>query len=197
MVMVIQTWIELINTGVLTITAGIIVWYTVETYKLRREAIRQNELQLRPYLVPSFPETHDGYHLELRNIGKGTATNIRIDIPSINFTDVQVRWKYDVTSLDWLEAGSQAEARLWHNGQPALMNILLVPQVNRFQQIDEDGRRQMGTPWILKILFDDIEGARYLLEFDVTPTERAESSNVVARPIRKVARDFIFPTETC
>ena len=190
--MVIQIWIELINTGVLTITAAIIAWYTWETYKLRREMVRQNELQLRPYLVPSFPETREGYKLEVKNIGSGTATNIRIDIPQINFTDVEVQWKYEVTPLDSLESGVNAEAKLWHNGHPTLMNILLVPQANRFQLIDADGSRQFGVPWILRLLFDDVEGARYLLEFDITPTERPESSNVIARPIRRVAADFAF-----
>lgn len=188
--------IQIINTGVLTITAGIIAWYTVETYRLRREMVRQNEISLRPYLVPSFPETREGYKLELKNIGRGTATNIRIDIPPLNFADVEVQWKYDVTPVDWLESGATAEGKLWHNGRASLMNILLVPQVNRFQEIDADGQRQMGVPWVLRLLFDDVEGGRYLLEFDITPTERPESSNVIARPIRRMAADFGFEHQT-
>jgi hypothetical protein len=174
-----MSWIEVINTVVLFVTAVIIAWYTVETYKLRRETVRQNEINLRPYLVPSFPETREGYKLEVKNIGNGTATNIRINIPPMNFTDVQVQWKYEVTPLDWLESGSSIEAKLWHNGQLSMMNILLVPQANRFQLIEADGPRQMGVPWVLRLLFDDVEGARYLLEFDITPTERPESKHNV------------------
>ena len=39
-----------LNLGVLFATGAIIAWYTVETYKLRREAQLQTELQVRPFL---------------------------------------------------------------------------------------------------------------------------------------------------
>lgn len=197
MIMSIQIWIQIINTGVLTITAAIIAWYTVETFRLRREAIRQNELQLRPYLMPSFPEIQEGYKLELKNIGKGTATNIRIEIPSIDLTDPEVQWKYEVTRVDSLESGLDTQPKLWCNGRPTKsINILHAPQINTFQLSDANGDRQMGTPWTLKILFDDVEGGRYLQEFDVMPSARPESSNVIARPIRRVASDFRFQQQT-
>ena len=187
------SWIEIINTIVLAVTAGIIAWYTVETHRLRRETVRQNELQLRPYLVPSFSEHQDGYKLALKNVGRGTATKICIDSVVINLTDPVVQWKYEFSTIDWLECGLSGDPKVWCNGRATnSINILHAPQVNRFQISDANGDRQGGSPWTLRVLFDDVEGGRYLQEFDITPSERPEPSNILARPIRRMPPDFGF-----
>jgi hypothetical protein len=56
-------------------TAGVVGFYTFETYKLRREAQRQTELQLRPFVI--FEPT-EGKDLCVRNIGNNTALNVRV-----------------------------------------------------------------------------------------------------------------------
>ena len=65
-----------VQTIVLIITAGSVCWYTWETAKLRREMVRQNEIALRPVLVPEFGRS--AQELVLRNIGVGAALNVRI-----------------------------------------------------------------------------------------------------------------------
>src|SRR2546428_6591873 len=69
---------------VLTVTAGVIAWYTVETYRLRREAQLQTELQNRP--IVSLSRSGDGIVAKyyLTNIGRGVARSIRIQDTVVN-----------------------------------------------------------------------------------------------------------------
>ena len=63
-----QVWI-------LFVTAGVVTFYTSETYRLRREAQTQTELQLRPFVI--FEPT-DGRDFAVRNIGNNTALNVKV-----------------------------------------------------------------------------------------------------------------------
>src|SRR5436309_10946972 len=72
-------WLNLI---VLTATGASIVWYTIETYKLRREAQTQTELQIRPFLSLVF-EISDR-SLLLYNFGRGVARTIRVQDTSLS-----------------------------------------------------------------------------------------------------------------
>src|SRR6266849_3490200 len=56
-------------------TASVIGWYTIETYKLRREAQTQTELQLRPVVIF---EPGEGNDFCVRNIGNNTALNVKV-----------------------------------------------------------------------------------------------------------------------
>src|SRR2546428_9565695 len=73
-----------LNLLVLTVTAGVIAWYTVETYRLRREAQLQTELQNRP--IVSLSRSGDGIVAKyyLTNIGRGVARSIRIQDTVVN-----------------------------------------------------------------------------------------------------------------
>jgi len=59
----------------LLITAGVVTFYASETYRLRRDAQTQTELQLRPFVI--FEPT-DGTDFAVRNIGNNTALNVRV-----------------------------------------------------------------------------------------------------------------------
>jgi len=174
-----MSWIEIINTVVLAITAAIIAWYTVETYRLRRETVRQNELQLRPYVVPTFSAKRDGYKLELKNIGKGTATNVHLDTLSIDLGGSEEQWRAKFSSVDYIEPGSKTEPGMSSNRLPKFLSTMLVPS-------------DSAVPWTLRVLFDDIEGGRYLLEFDIMPPQIPNSTNVIVRPIRRMPPDYRF-----
>jgi hypothetical protein len=67
-----------LNFVVLTVTGGVIAWYTIETYRLRREAQRQTELQIRPFL--SLEIEGEGFERRARlvNIGRGVAMGISV-----------------------------------------------------------------------------------------------------------------------
>jgi hypothetical protein len=60
---------------ILALTAVVIGIYTTETYKLRQEAQRQTELQLRPLVIF---EPAEGKDFQVRNIGNNTALNVRV-----------------------------------------------------------------------------------------------------------------------
>lgn len=63
-----QTWTVIL-------TGAILIWYTWETMLLRRVAVGQRELQLRPFIV--FQKVNGGYVVE--NIGSSAALDVRID----------------------------------------------------------------------------------------------------------------------
>jgi len=67
--------------AVLTATLVALVWYTWETHRLRRETQRQVEVQQRPFVIlEPTARTHSGdlLGLKMKNIGNGTAVNIRV-----------------------------------------------------------------------------------------------------------------------
>ena len=69
---------------------------------------------------------------------------------------------------------------------------MLIPETNRFRTFGANANelQQTGVQWTLRVLFDDVEGGRYLLELDIMPSELPESSNVIARPSRRMSPDF-------
>jgi hypothetical protein len=62
---------------VLFLTGAVITWYTVETYRLRRESQLQTELQTRPFLSVASPGRDAG--LVIKNLGHGLARSISVD----------------------------------------------------------------------------------------------------------------------
>lgn len=59
-----------------TLSLPVLVWYTIETFRLRKEAKRQNELALRPLVVIEEPSGHERESFVIRNIGKGPALQV-------------------------------------------------------------------------------------------------------------------------
>jgi len=57
------------------VTAGVVMLYMIETYRLRREAQIQTELQLRPFVI--FEPT-EGKGFCVRNIGNNMALNVQV-----------------------------------------------------------------------------------------------------------------------
>jgi len=70
-------WLTL---AVLFLTGAVVTWYTVETWRLRREAQLQTELQTRPFLSVA---TSGRSVVYLTNLGRGLARNITIDLVRI------------------------------------------------------------------------------------------------------------------
>lgn len=73
-----QTWAVIL-------TGAILIWYTWETMLLRRVAVGQRELQLRPFVV--FQKVNGGYVVE--NLGSSAALDVRIE--SIALVAPQIR----------------------------------------------------------------------------------------------------------
>jgi hypothetical protein len=65
--------------GVLTATLIVIAWYTVETFKLRREAQLNTELQNRPFLSLQIAGPRGTKaDIQIANIGKGPARSVSV-----------------------------------------------------------------------------------------------------------------------
>lgn len=72
---------SIVTTAVTTATLIVLIWYTVETQKLRREAQRQNENSMMPIVAAQtgyFEPYVKSSCLAIRNLGSGPAFNIQI-----------------------------------------------------------------------------------------------------------------------
>jgi hypothetical protein len=84
-----QAWATIAATVVGAITLGVLIWYTVETYRLRRTAQLQLTVPMMPIVLlrlelglalPSSDITKDqSFILAVRNVGFGTAFNVQIE----------------------------------------------------------------------------------------------------------------------
>lgn len=63
------------QTAIVGLTGLVVVWYTWETALLRREMIRQTEVQVRPYVI-AHPTTR---HLTVENVGNVPALDVHVE----------------------------------------------------------------------------------------------------------------------
>lgn len=73
------SFLSIIESVVIIATLIVLMIYTKETARLRKEAQKQNEIMLRPLIMPSPINPFRSYSLKLKNIGKSPAFNIEID----------------------------------------------------------------------------------------------------------------------
>ena len=95
----------------LVVTMGVLIWYTVETRKLRITTVKQTEFQIRPILSITLDTTGRAY---LKNIGLSPPLNIKttvmeakhvafIDIPIVERgIDKKVEFRIDGQKYDSL-----------------------------------------------------------------------------------------------
>ena len=83
-----ETYGHMISTTALVITMGVIIWYALETRKLRKETVKQTELSQRPFVM-----IFDSKMLGIRykNSGQGIALNI--EIMPYEYEDYRVAFK--------------------------------------------------------------------------------------------------------
>src|SRR6266571_6025169 len=67
---------SIVTAGATSVTLAVLIWYTIETHKLRREAQRQNESALLPIVVIEEPPQDNPDAFIIRNIGKGPAFQV-------------------------------------------------------------------------------------------------------------------------
>jgi len=81
-----------IETVLLAVTLIVLIKYTIETHKLRKESEKQTELQLRPFIILTSHEQKRVYYF--RNIGNGTA--MKVNLKSITVNDKKLEfWEKD------------------------------------------------------------------------------------------------------
>ncbi len=157
---------------ILAITAVIIFWYTVETYWLRRESQRQTELQLRPFVVLEAVRQIEGVGFQVKNIGNGTALNIRIG-------SVLVKYEGTLSEVigfpDTVSSLSQGESILVsHREEHEKESVKITANPGIFAQrllpylyegirslLDSDDDSSLPALPSITVEFEDIEKRRY------------------------------------
>ena len=102
--------------GVLTVTLVVIGWYTVETYRLRREAQRQTELQIRPFLSLTIDGEQFKRRARIVNVGRGVASGISAKDVIVDVS-AELRRRNDLTHLA-PGASAPLPLRLWMRVTP-------------------------------------------------------------------------------
>lgn len=67
-----------ISNIILSLTFVAIIWYSWETRRIANQIVKQNQLQLSPFLVVYFRGDGSAKKFRIRNLGKGVALNIQI-----------------------------------------------------------------------------------------------------------------------
>jgi hypothetical protein len=147
--------------GILLLTALAIAWYTFETRRLGKEMVRQNEISLRPLVLPTFAGNAAQRSFELKNCGTGCALNVRISPIPIALADemglgpAEVRFAPEY----YMAAGEDipTPVRVWAAGQPTRNS----PFDNWFFP------QYPGGEITFAISFDDVEGGSYTIPVTV------------------------------
>lgn len=153
--------------GILFLTALAIVWYTFETRRLAREVVRQNEISLRPLVLPEFAGNAAQRSFKLKNCGTGCALNVRISpIPiapadEIGLGPAEVRFQ----PAYYMAAGENTprQARVWAAGKPTQNS----PFDNWFFP------QYAGSEITFTISFDDVEGGSYIVPVTIHAEQNA------------------------
>ncbi len=66
------------NNIILSLTFLALVWYSWETRRMVNQIVKQNKLQLSPFLVVYFRGDGAAKKFRIRNLGRGVALNIQI-----------------------------------------------------------------------------------------------------------------------
>jgi len=99
--------ISIINIVVLALTFIAIVWYTVETFRLRKI----NEKQIHINIMPLVVVMNIGNEIKLKNIGKSPALNVTIDsIKNRASGDSKEKFDFIVAeSIPFLDVGQETQ----------------------------------------------------------------------------------------
>lgn len=96
------------------VTALVVLAYTVETYGMRLEMVRQNEIAVQPLLIVTIKKVQAGIapvptfedRVVLRNIGRGVALFVRVeDVQVVSTEDLRLVAKFE--TVDYLEPGHE------------------------------------------------------------------------------------------
>ena len=106
---------DAISAWAVSLTGGVVLWYTWETMLLRRAAHAQREVQLRPFVVIERLEDE----FQLRNLGLGPALNIKVGDVIVDAQEqIVVRFPEVIPILPRGEVKA-VEAASFHRNVPA------------------------------------------------------------------------------
>jgi len=104
------------GTVILWVTGLGVLAYTIETYHMRLELVRQNEITIQPVLILTIEEIENGTgaikpQVVIRNIGRGPALFIRVNEIDI-FQEADFRLVVKFEAVDYLEPGTYTLAKV-------------------------------------------------------------------------------------
>jgi hypothetical protein len=167
-------WAQIVVLALQTVVLGLTaywVWrytkaterYGEETSRLTHEMVRQNEIALRPVVVPIFEENQGHFLLKLQNIGIGCALNVRVcPIPhEFGVPNHPIHHETRFGPIGYIAQGQieKVELKEYSEGSPTTKNFL----ENKFFP----GRVTSTTT--MTLLYDDVEGGAYELPVVVEP----------------------------
>jgi len=167
----VQTGVLFLQTAVLALTAYL-VWrytkaterYTEETAELKHQMVRQNEINLRPVVVPLFEEAPGKRVFRLQNVGAACALNVTVQPIKHVFgegTSLAVPHETRFVPLEYLPAGQITDVRFreYSNDEPTNESFL---EKHFFPT-------RVNSPITMTIRFDDVEGGAYEHEISIEP----------------------------
>lgn len=181
-----MTWVMIVQTLVLAIT-GLLIWrYTIETTALREEMVRQNNLSLRPVVLPEFRRgEHEMVQYWVRNVGNACAVNVAISprrITEKGGVPFELRFKgcaYLPPGKDSLMEGSPWLGESPHHPPHSGDYYPAIP-VSSLAKSEES-----------EIRFSDVEGQRYGILITIHPGQVLPSS-VDIGPIQRLWTSHVF-----
>jgi hypothetical protein len=145
-----QVWI-------LLVMAGVVGFYTVETVRLRQEAQRQTEVQLRPCVIFELTEGKDFF---VRNIGNNLALNVKVRTFD-RFPPAMAAFPQSVPFL------RQGESRLLQ-GRTVTLEGKVVTDEALFELLRPRSEMEKSDADIFQptitIEFENVNGQRYVVQ---------------------------------
>jgi len=135
------------------LTGAVLVWYTVETYAIRRQATRQGDLAVMPFVLARLEPAP--YALVLRNIGNGPALYVKVQ--DIEFDLGLNQGKPDpvarFATTDVIEAKTEvvATVELSRNTDQGLR-----PMFEYLSAFDPEYQKQLNLPVVIE--YQDLDG---------------------------------------
>ena len=158
-----DTYGNMISTVALLITLGVLIWYALETRKLRKETVKQTELSVRPYVILTPALVRDGLYFE--NIGLSHALDVTIDILHMNVFFLRFQ-----------------PCNLVRHGQKVKVEFLLVGKNKEADAMVKASPNKMGFPFFeglekvkdypLTMHYKNIEGTSYYSQFEARIDEK-------------------------
>jgi hypothetical protein len=110
-------------------TFGVLIWYTYETYKIRKITTEQKDLQLLPammlYIRNGDDDEENNHKLTLRNVGYGTAVAISISPTIFKVEGKKMEFKFKLADQNnTLIPGEEREVdfEFYKNGESSYHN---------------------------------------------------------------------------
>jgi hypothetical protein len=174
-----------VNIVILATTGLVLIWYTVETRRLRIQAQRQveeiqqqTEVQVRPFVIvePYFADDTTHGKFLARNVGNGTALNVRVWFVRVQY-DLKRRQGDNIPEDDFLyeEISFPENESIWFRQPP----VYFLTAHQSSDPIDISSNKKTGrmsssgrvlypgdaeSIFMIRVHFENVHEQRYFVE---------------------------------